>query len=211
MKNTLRVVLWVVGILMVVALFSSPYLIWLTQPTGSLRVKIIDKTVPSDTYREHAALTWVLNHFKVQAPNQAEDWQENRDYTGFHPHPDPAPENGYGQQDALSAAQFKNQDLVFFTDTYGVYQQDFRISEQVERERAKSDQAVKMESPDYSPKVYGGLETDEVAAVRDYIKSGGNLIAEFNTFASPTKGAAREQMEDLLKLDWTGWTGRFFA
>ncbi len=210
MKKTLRLALWVVGILMLAALITSPYLIWLAEPMTPLRVKIIDKTVPSDTYREHAALTWVLNHFKIEAPEQAEEWQENRDYTGFHPFPSPNPENGYGTKDRLTAAQFKGQDLVFITDTYGVYQQDFRISEQVERERAQSDKAVEMESPDYSPQVYGGLESDEVAIVRSYTQAGGNLIAEFNTFASPTKGAARQEMEDLLGLDWTGWTGRFF-
>lgn len=210
MKKKLSLVIWIAGILLVGVLVATPYLIWLSKPMTPLRVKIIDKTVPSSTYREHAALTWVLNHYKIQAPAQAQDWQENRDYTGFHPFPSPAPENGYGEKDRLTSEDFKNQDLVFITDTYGVYKQDFRISEQVKRERSQSDRAVEIESPDYSPQIYGGLSTQELALVRSYTQSGGSLIAEFNTFASPTAGAPRQEMQDLLGLDWTGWTGRFF-
>lgn len=37
------------------------------------------------------------------------------------------------------------------------------------------------------------------------------LIAEFNTFASPTTKSIRLRAEDLLDLKWTGWIGRYFS
>jgi hypothetical protein len=40
---------------------------------------------------------------------------------------------------------------------------------------------------------------------------GKTLIAEFNTFASPTTDLAREKISNLLNLDWSGWICRYFA
>ena len=39
---------------------------------------------------------------------------------------------------------------------------------------------------------------------------GGTLIAEFNTFASPTRSAAVDVMESTLGVRWTHWIGRYF-
>jgi hypothetical protein len=37
------------------------------------------------------------------------------------------------------------------------------------------------------------------------------IITEFNTIGSPTKHELRAQFEKLFHIQWTGWTGRYFA
>ncbi|WP_318503630.1 hypothetical protein [Bacillus sp. T3] len=36
------------------------------------------------------------------------------------------------------------------------------------------------------------------------------MIAEFNTFASPTEEEAKERISNILNLSWSGWIGRYF-
>lgn len=82
---------------------------------------------------------------------------------------------------------YSNYDVIYLADTYGVYEG--------------------------SNKVYGGLEQEEwnhiLERLNDQEKS--LLIAEFNTFAYPTEPKVRESIENYLGLNWTGWTGRYFA
>jgi len=185
------------GLLSLVALVS-PYLIWRQRPHLPLQVLIVDKSVPDTTYREHAALTWVLNHFKVPAPDGQPAWDSSRHYLGFHPAELPeAPQAGRSER--LQANDLAGRDLVCIADTYGVYQQDFLMAE-----------AKPPLTPDFSPKIDGGLDAAEVQALQAYVTQGGALWAEFNTFASPTQGAERAQLEALLGLRWTGWSGRYF-
>jgi hypothetical protein len=87
---------------------------------------------------------------------------------------------------------------LFIADSYGVYEDDLK--------NPKPDDW----SPDFSPKIYGEIEMDEIHAIEQYVSAGGSLITEFNTFATPTGGDARKRLEDVLNLDWTGWSGRFF-
>ena len=37
-----------------------------------------------------------------------------------------------------------------------------------------------------------------------------DIIAEFNTIASPTKKDIRLQFENLAEIKWTGWITRYF-
>ncbi|KZE68952.1 hypothetical protein AWM68_01395 [Fictibacillus phosphorivorans] len=62
------------------------------------------------------------------------------------------------------------------------------------------------------PSVEGGLTNEEVENIRHAVMSGKtNLIAEFNTFASPTGKEAREGISELLNVEWSGWIGRYFS
>jgi hypothetical protein len=49
-----------------------------------------------------------------------------------------------------------------------------------------------------------------VQAIREGVDAGATLVGEFNSFASPTEGAARAGLEDLFGVTWTGWAGRRF-
>lgn len=189
----------VVGIfLMTLFVFScaSGPVRWYLKAESPWRVAVVDKTVPRTDYREHAALFWLLRHEKISSPQGARDWALDRHYVGFTPTPDTPGQRGESRD--LTERDLRTADLLFLADTYGVYDGDFLDPQEVA-------------ALDYSAPIYAGLSDEEAAAVAQFVeRDGGHLIAEFNTFASPTTQTARKTMERLLGLQWTGWTGRYF-
>ena len=198
MKLLGRVVLWLGIGLMLATVFScaaSPVR-WFLKDVSPWRVLVVDKTVPHPDYREHAALFWVLRHDKVTHPGGTRGWRLDRDYIGFNPDPDDTVSHGTGRD--LVPHDLDGANLLYLADSYGVYHGDY------ESERPS------MAGLDYSALIYGGLKDAEVDAIESFGAAGGHFVAEFNTFASPTSGKSRGRLEDLLGLDWTGWTGRYF-
>lgn len=190
---------FVVGIfLMTLFVFScaSSPVRWILKAESPWRVAVVDKTVPHANYREHGALFWVLRHAKISSPQGERDWTLSRHYVGFTPTPDDPDQRGKGRD--LTERDLDNANLLFLADTYGVYEGDYL------------DPREGTAALDYSAKIYGGLSSEEADIVSRFADGGGHLIAEFNTFASPTMQPARETMERLLGLRWTGWTGRYF-
>ena len=62
-----------------------------------------------------------------------------------------------------------------------------------------------------SEPIYGGLTQDEAFQIEKSLKENGStLITEFNTLASPTDDQSKKAMYNLLGIEWTGWTGRYF-
>jgi hypothetical protein len=161
---------------------------WRLRAVSPWKVGIVDKTVPDRGRREHASLAWVLDHARVASPGGG-PWDAARDYVGFQP------ETGTGGR--VTAAWLAGRDLVYIADTYGVYADDIAPGGGSSGPR--------------SGLVFGGLDRDEVAALEAYVAGGGALVAEFNTFASPTAPAARRALEQLLGVRASGWTGRWFA
>ncbi|KFZ32501.1 hypothetical protein JS44_03895 [Anoxybacillus flavithermus] len=59
--------------------------------------------------------------------------------------------------------------------------------------------------------MYGGLTEQEVDRLHEAMFEGNKtLIAEFNSFASPTDPSVRNKFYALLNVEWTGWIGRYF-
>ncbi|HEY9843258.1 MAG TPA: hypothetical protein V6D23_22500, partial [Candidatus Obscuribacterales bacterium] len=175
-------------------LVLSPWIVWKLQPQRDLNLVIVDKTVPVRTYREHSSLVWALNHLKVKAPEQHERWQLDTDYIGYYP---PAKGGAGGVERMLTPADLQGKDILFITDTYGVYRQDVKES-------------ARKKAADYSPRIVGGLDSREADAIEAFVKGGGTLIGEFNTFATPTPKDVRARMENLFRVHWKGWAGRYF-
>lgn len=173
-----------------IIILLSPFWSWLLQPSKELNVLIYDKTVPDQTYREHKGLVWILNNAKYVKENQ-QPYQINEDYKGFVPKD--------GQQYSITSLpeDLKNYDVYYLTDQYGVYEEDF-IGENETGERSSI--------------IYGGLESSDVDRIEQALlaSKGKTLIAEFNTFASPTPAIVRDKIANLLNLEWTGWIGRYF-
>ena len=63
-----------------------------------------------------------------------------------------------------------------------------------------------------SEKIVGGLEMEEWQSIVGRLASNKKsmLIAEYNTFASPTSEAVRKELQDYLGISWSGWIGRYF-
>ena len=179
---------YVIGIGLLL-LILSPILLWWIQPYQKLQVAVIDKTVPTQNYREHQGLMWVLNQSKyVTGQNQPYDPETN--YFGYQPDT---------QKEKPLPNDYSAYDVIYLADTYGVYQDDMKKQEN-SRAGARSE------------KIYGGLEEDEWNAImkRFMQKKKGLLVAEFNSFASPTNETVRKSMTDYLGVNGSGWMGRYF-
>jgi hypothetical protein len=179
-----------------VALIALPYALWWLRPPAGWTVVVVDKTVPHPTYREHAALFWTLRHFKARRVDGGSAWDLARDYIGYYP----APASGSAPHGRpLEESDLIGADLLILADTYGVYTADYA--------RGHDGHAAHQRSR----LIFGGLRLEEVNAVERFVERGGALVAEFNTFASPTGGAPGRRLQDLLGIRWSGWSGRYFV
>lgn len=185
------------GILIViVALPLLMWLGWILTPNSKLVLAIIDKTVLTKKGQEHISLNWVLNHEKY-TKTSSEPYKVNRDYFGFFPRKDQKfklkglERFSYNKLEQLSV----DADMVYFTDTYGIYNNEwFEDGDINER----------------SGILYGGLSDKDLQLLNLMKEKSKLIITEFNTIGSPTARANREIFEDLFKLEWTGWTARYF-
>ncbi|RXJ02772.1 hypothetical protein DS745_05535 [Anaerobacillus alkaliphilus] len=174
----------------IVILLLSPIIYWFISSSTSLNIVIIDKTVPVKDYREHNGLTWLLNHKKVIKTDTGASYDASQDYYGFFP----LPNNSYEILELPS--DLEDVDLIYIADTYGVFEEEFYGENRGER----------------SEKIYGGITTEEISVIHHYLKTqNATLVAEFNSFASPTSPEARNALTSLLSLDWDGWIGRYMV
>ena len=198
MKEELKITLrrfWPVVVLFV-GLPLLSYGVWFFLPAKNMAILVIDKTVPDLTYQEHAGLFWTLDHLKYQ--NKSGDLYElDQDYLGFFPNG----KSDFGTAKDLSGKTeeeirryAQEADLIYFADTYGVYEGDFSDNREVQ----------------ITKKIYGGLDYFDVQLARFAKEEGKVLVAEYNTMASPTPRVIRTEIENLMGIKWTGWIGRYF-
>ncbi|WP_134702666.1 hypothetical protein [Ammoniphilus sp. YIM 78166] len=183
---------WGMVVFLFACIFLLPYFSWLYKDKQMLDVVILDNTVPTQDYREHKGLVWLLNHFKyVKSQDQAQ-YSVQEDYYGFIPRT----EEKYEVKELQIAPN--ESDLIYVTDTYGVYEEDYYG-------HTSNSLGVR------SDKIYGGFGPLDLEKIKAEIYHGKTLIAEFNTFGSPTDEAVRQSLYKILGLEWTGWIGRSFA
>lgn len=197
------------GIVLIVLLLASilvPWYFWYIAPELELKLAVVDKTVPFEDRREHRGLYWLFEQNKIVDPSKplGEQYYDYReDYTGYDPNydrgnkPQGVPQNS--KATLLKPSDLEDRNVLYLADTYGVYEADYT---QFEDESAHTK---------HSPKIFGGLEESEVEAAEYFASEGKLIIAEFNTFASPTPKGLAERMEAVLGVTWTRWIGRYFT
>jgi len=179
-----------VGVLLLFIIFTSPFWIWQLKASQNLNVLIIDKTVPDQSYREHKGLIWVLNHLKLKKDG-TDNYNLEEDYVGFVPTDNPPEFRTRELPEDLSSY-----DILYLADGYGVYEDEY-MNGNKEGKRSEL--------------LYGGITQEEIQSLNDsLIENNQTLIAEFNTFGSPTEENVRAEFYQLLNLEWTGWMGRYF-
>ncbi|MHB1177595.1 MAG: hypothetical protein ACYCZO_04620, partial [Daejeonella sp.] len=183
-------------ILLIVLLPLSMWLSWFFQPNTRFVAAIVDKTVLTDDAAKHASLTWVLNN-NGYTKTKTKPYKVREDYYGFFPLQNE--KFRIKGLERFSNSQIRqlslDADMVYFTDTYGVYNNEWFSS-------GKSNQ--------YGM-IYGGLSSKDIELL-DMMKTRKKLIiAEFNTIGSPTDSVNRARFEEIFAMRWTGWTGRFFS
>ncbi len=172
------------------SIFIVPGLVWRLFPFRQLEVWAVDKTVPYPDYREHAGLFWILKNEKIAKSGSKQLYDEKSDYFGFYP---------YGKDEWRGIplpTSGTRPDLIYITDTYGVYKDDYM---------------QRRLSGEWSPKIYGGLSAEDIRTIRQNLGEGNTFIAEFNTAASPTNQVDRDTLGRLLGVEWSGWIGRYFV
>ncbi|MGJ7919821.1 hypothetical protein [Neobacillus sp. LXY-4] len=176
-------------IIVFLLIVTSPFWIWIIKDSKPLDVLIVDKTVPDESYREHEGLVWLLNNEKYVKKGQ-QPYSIEEDYIGFK-----LGANKTYKKESLPT-NLNEYELIYLTDLYGVYREEFE----------KTNETGKR-----SEQIYGGLTNDEVKLLeQNLFKGRKTLVAEFNTFASPTEEEAKEKISNLLNLSWSGWIGRYF-
>lgn len=184
--------LYVAGVMlsiMIGLVLIGPRLLWNHMPDSALNIWIVDKTVPIPDYREHKGLMWLLNHHKVLNEKTGEAFRYDKDYFGFFP----VNKDLYDVREIPDVKE--NPELIYLTDTYGVYTDDYKISE--------------VKGVD-SALLYGGLDVGELNKIIHNLGGGNTLIGEFNIASSPTNMENRKDLEVLFGVDWSGWKGRYF-
>lgn len=198
MKEEFKLILrrlWPI-LLFVVGFPLLSYGIWVFLPSKTLDLIVIDKTVPKDTYQEHAGLFWTLNHLKYKKSTN-DSYDLKKDYLGYFPG---ETDNSGSVNDLQGNSEteirdlVKKHDLIYFTDSYGVYEGDFSKNQDVL----------------LTKKIYGGLDNSDIQLIRMAKEEDKVLVAEYNTMASPTTKSFRMEFENLMGVKWTGWIARYF-
>lgn len=185
------VILLLLVLLGVSAIFFVPRFLWRIMPEPADRLLLVDYTVPYVSAREHRGAVWLLNHLKYRTAD-GRSW----DSVGTHVGYDPLQRD---IQTTIAQQDLGKVDWLFVSDAYGVYEDDLR---DIENEMAHLDR---------STKVFGGLSDADAAALIAHAERGGHTFLEFNALEDPTGLAARDTLETLFGIEWTGWVGRTFA
>ncbi|MRX73113.1 hypothetical protein GJU40_13270 [Bacillus lacus] len=177
------------GITLAAAIITAPFWTWTMKDSKTADVLIVNYTVPDTSFREHRGLTWLLNNLKI-TKGDGKRYKEE-DYSGYAPAME-------GTETVKKLPEDLSQyEYIYIVDTYGVFESDLEGDTLSDGSRSEL--------------VYGGMEEEDLLRIEDAMKrNGSTLIAEFNTFASPTKPEVKERFYNLLNLRWSGWTGRFF-
>jgi len=169
---------------------------WVFTPNTKLVAAIIDKTVLTQEGKQHNSLNWILNHQRFTKTSKMA-YENARDYYGFFPLEDEKfklkglERFSSNELNKLS----EDADLVYFTDTYGIYNNDW-----YQKSKSKELHGI----------LYGGLSDEDVEFLKLMKAKNKLIIAEFNTIGSPTRFENRARFEELFAIKWTGWTARCF-
>jgi hypothetical protein len=189
-----------ISLLSIAALFLivfSSWFIWYIKPYKSLKVYILDKTVPTTERQEHRSFNWILNHDKY-VRKDGNLYNVNDDYFGFFPKNTGSAEFDFKSIRIHEIEDYAlNYDMCYYTDTYGVYYNEWY------RQNSFEEQHI-------SNKVYGGLNQNDYLFLKEMKNHKKLIITEFNFYNAPTNSLIREKLEDLFGLKWSGWTGRYF-
>lgn len=174
--------------IILLAALTGPAIYWKMMPATPLKVWIVDKTVPEPDYREHKGLMWVLNYLKFSNEDK-EQFSYDKDFYGFYP----TGSEKYSTREMPHTKE--NPDLIYITDTYGVYTDDLKYAKVNENT---------------SDLVYGGLENKEIDSLKLNLANGNTLIGEFNISSAPTNLENRIELGKIFGVHWNGWKGRYF-
>ena len=196
MKKTLLIVVIVLAVL--IALPVINLIRWKVQTKKPLDIIIVDKTVPTLERDHHKPFTWILTNERFVKKGSESSYSYVKDYFGFFPQRPIRDKKwdkvDYRLSDVISLAD-KN-DAIYFTDTYGVFFNDwFRGINKSRKSR----------------KIYGGLNNNDFLLLKEMKDRNKLIIMEYNTFDYPTAQFDSFRTQEKLGITFAGWTGKYFS
>jgi len=196
MKKTLLIVVIILAVILALPVINL--IRWSFQSKKPLDIIIVDKTVPTLEREHHKPFTWILTNQRFVKKENSASYSYSKDYFGFFPQR-PLREkkwdrNDYRLADVINLAN-KN-DAIYFTDTYGVFFNDwFRGINKSRKSR----------------KIYGGLNNTDFLLLKEMKDRNKLIIMEYNSFDYPTAEFESFRTQEKLGITFTGWTGKYFS
>jgi hypothetical protein len=196
MKKPLKIV--IIVLVVILALPVITLVRWTFQAKKPLSVIVMDKTVPNLERDNHRSLIWILTNGRFVKKNNL-SYSYNKDYYGFYP-TRPIRERQW-RTVPLKLTEIYDvvakSDALYYTDTYGVYFNDWYKGINESRR---------------SRKLYGGLLFSDYMYCVEMQRNKKLVILEYNTFDYPTAELERAKTQDLiLGIKCSGWTGKYFS
>ena len=196
MKKTLLIVVIILAVILALPVINL--IRWSAQSKKPLDIIIVDKTVPTLEREHHKSFTWILTNDRFVKKEKNTSYSYKKDYYGFFPQRPIRDKkwdrNEYRLSDLISLAE-KN-DAIYFTDTYGVFFNDwFRGINKSRKSR----------------KIYGGLNNNDFLLIKEMKDRNKLIIMEYNSFDYPTDQFDAVRTQEKLGISFSGWTGKYFS
>jgi hypothetical protein len=196
MKKTLLIVVIIVAV--IIALPVINLIRWSVQGKKPLDIIIVDKTVPTLEREHHKPFNWILTNDRFVKKESKTSYSYRKDYYGFFPQrplrDHKWDRNDYRLTDLINLAD-KN-DAIYFTDTYGVFFNDWYRGINKSRK---------------SRKIYGGLNNNDFLLLKEMKDRNKLIIMEYNSFDYPTAQFESVRTQEKLGITFSGWTGKYFS
>lgn len=197
MKKPLLIV--IIILVVILALPVINLIRWTFQTKKPLDIIIVDKTVPTLEREKHKSFNWILTNERYVKKIKKSDYSYTKDYYGFMPLR-PAKNKKFTKGDYRLAEVLdslnKNCQAVYFTDTYGVFFNDWYQG--INKSRR-------------SRRLFGGMNSNDNVLVDVMQDSNKLVILEYNAFDYPTDDLTAYRIQEKLGITWTKWTGKYFA
>jgi hypothetical protein len=196
MKKPLLIV--VIILVVILALPIINFIRWTFQTKKPMDIVLLDKTVPTLEREKHKSFNWILTNERFVKKEKRTSYSYRKDYYGFYP-TRPLRDRLFDKKDYRVADLItiaENSDAVYFTDTYGVfYNEWYRGINRSRRTR----------------KLYGGLNNNDNLLIKEMKDRNKLVILEYNTFDYPTVDYEVVKLTDRLGIGYSGWEGKYFS
>ena len=195
MKKPLLITIIILIIILILPAIN--FFRWSFQEKKPMDIVILDKTVPTLDRLKHKSFTWILTNERYVKKDNKKSYSFKKDYYGFAP---TRPLKEYGsikmEYHLSEMMDFPAKtDAVYFTDTYGVFFNDWYSGINKSRK---------------SRKIYGGLNNVDYLLINEMKKNNKLIILEYNTFDFPTPAFESYRIQEKLGISFSGWTGKYF-
>ena len=196
MKKSLIIVAVVAAAILVLPVINL--FRWSFQAKKPMNIILVNKTVPTLDREKHKSFNWILQNSRFVKKENKSGYSYRKDYYGFIPLR-PLKEKQWGRNEyrlnELIDLAEKN-DAVYFTDTYGVFFNDWYKG--VSKSRR-------------SRRLYGGLNNNDFLLIKEMKDRDKLIIMEYNAFDYPTAQFESVRTQEKFGVEFSGWTGKYFS